>query len=125
MQEEDTEAKQNHADGREGPQNQVCGVRCRNQPTDQRDLCHDHYPQPEPEIDKLLLDAIEFRHEGEDTSKPDAAPSVIAPSNAMHKALAKRVAICQSSAQCARTLMHLLGSDYWPRCTASMLCPCG
>ncbi len=29
--------------------------------------------------------------------------------NAMHKALAKRVAICQSSAQCARTLMHLLG----------------
>jgi hypothetical protein len=27
----------------------------------------------------------------------------------MHKALAKRVAICQSSAQSARALMHLLG----------------
>jgi hypothetical protein len=30
--------------------------------------------------------------------------------NAMHKALAKREAICQSSAQCARALMHLLAS---------------
>jgi hypothetical protein len=30
--------------------------------------------------------------------------------NAMHKALAKREAICQSSAQSARALMHLLGS---------------
>jgi hypothetical protein len=30
--------------------------------------------------------------------------------SAMHKALAKRVAICQSSAQSARTLMHLLGN---------------
>jgi hypothetical protein len=29
--------------------------------------------------------------------------------NAMHKALAKREAICQSSAQSARALMHLLG----------------
>ena len=28
--------------------------------------------------------------------------------NAMHKALAKRVAICQSSTQCARALMHLI-----------------
>jgi hypothetical protein len=31
--------------------------------------------------------------------------------NAMHKALAKREAIRQSSAQCARTLMHLLGGS--------------
>jgi hypothetical protein len=30
----------------------------------------------------------------------------------MHKALAKREAICQSSAQCARTLMHLLACLY-------------
>jgi len=30
----------------------------------------------------------------------------------MHKALAKREAIRQSSAQSVRTLMHLLGSDF-------------
>jgi hypothetical protein len=32
--------------------------------------------------------------------------------NAIYKALAKREAICQSSAQCARTLMNLLGSCF-------------
>src|SRR5437879_8307080 len=42
----------------------------RDQPADQGDLRRDHDPEPEPEIDKLLPEAIEFGH-----------GSLLAPSN--------------------------------------------
>src|SRR5437879_1043495 len=47
----------------------------------QGDFCHDHYPQPKPEINQLLLEAIEFGHDApgrgklrrKDTSRPVVA----------------------------------------------------
>src|SRR5437667_8525438 len=42
----------------------------RDQPADQDDLRRDHDPEPEPEIDELLPEAIEFGH-----------GSLLAPSN--------------------------------------------
>src|SRR5437879_12127392 len=42
----------------------------RDQPADQGDLRRDHDPEPEPEIDELLPEAIEFGH-----------GSLLAPSN--------------------------------------------
>ena len=88
MEKEDAQAEHDDADDGEGQQRRSRGISRRSEPPDQADVRYDHYPLPEPEIDELFLDAIELGHGApgalcsrcEDTSKPNPAPSVTAPS---------------------------------------------
>ena len=81
MENEDAQTQNNNDNDGEKQQRRSCGITCGSEPAHQADIRDDHYSLPEPEIDELFLDAIELRHECEDTSKPNAAPPVTAPSD--------------------------------------------
>ena len=62
MHEKNAHAEQDGADCGKRSQHRICAGGYGNEPADQGDFRHDHYPEPEPEIDELLLEAIELRH---------------------------------------------------------------
>ena len=58
------------------PKSWISTGRRRDEPADQRDLGHDHYPEPEPEVNELLFKSIELGHSASNVGTPIALTAV-------------------------------------------------